>query len=173
MRKLSILGISVLLIIGAGLTVAASPSPSPAASPAASPSSGGATTTPATTPATGTAGSSSSWSAAVAPQVGLTGSIHVRELGDGTGRVDVRLVGLDRTAPWVIELTGGTPSNPNLGDMIAVRTGSSVARTGIDTIVLSLSKAEMTAFRNDRAKFGVVVSISDGTHESVASIPTA
>jgi len=171
MRKLSILGISVLLIIGAGLTVAASPSPSPAASPAASPSSGGATTTPATTPAT--AGSPSSWSATVAPQVGLTGSIHVRELGDGTGRVDVRLVGLDRTAPWVIELTGGTPSNPNLGDMIAVRSGSSVARTGIDTIVLSLSKAEMTAFRNDRAKFGVVVSISDGTHESVASIPTA
>jgi ABC-type transport system substrate-binding protein len=163
MRKLSIIGTIFVLLLGASMTVAASPAPSPSAP-------NGTTTAPSTASTTSTA---TTWSADLKPQTGVTGSVHFREASDGTGTVTLRLLGLARTAPWVVEIDGGSSTNPGIGPAIAVKSGSSVRRTGIDTLTIDLTKTEMRNFLRDLSKDGVIVAVSDGTHESVATLPAS
>jgi hypothetical protein len=162
MRKPAVLAAIAVLLFGAGVAVAQSPSPSPSSS-----SSSGATT-PSTT---STTSSTTSWSADLKPQTGVTGSVHFRENSDGTGTVTLRLLGLARSAPWVVEIDGGSLTNPGIGDRIAVKSGSSVRETGIDELTIDLTKTEMRDFLHDLSSDGVVVAVSDGTHESVATLP--
>jgi len=171
MRKLPVLAAVAVLLLGAGVAVAQSPSPTP------TPADSSGTTTPSTTtPSTTTPGSSStststtSWSADLKPQTGVTGSVHFHENSDGTGTVTLRLLGLARSAPWVVEVDGGSLTNPGIGDRIAVKSGGSVRETGIDELTIDLTKTEMRDFLHDLSRDGVIVSVSDGTHESVATL---
>jgi hypothetical protein len=171
MRRFSILGVLGVLVLGAGLAMAAGPSSSPAPSGSPAPTTTGSSSTSTGTNAATAA--QTSWSTDLRPLTGLSGSVHFRQNANGTGTVTLRLIGMVRAAPWVVEIDGGSATNPAIGDRVALRSGAGVARTGIDTLTIDLTKAEMQAFLHDLARDGVVVSVSDGVHESVASLPAS
>jgi len=175
MRKLSILGALVVLMVAASLTVAASPSPSsspaPTPAPSPSPTSGsGATTAPSTT-STAPSTTAPKWSADIHPIHKVWGVADVDQFTDGRGDLHLHLRGLDEKDQWTVSLQGGTIENPNADEQIAFLSGADVVRNGSDLLTVKLDPAQMDAFRKDRASDGVVVFVSDGTRQSAAEFP--
>lgn len=171
MRKLSILGTIAVLTLGAGMTLAASPAPA-TPSPSTSTGTGSSTTTPAPPSQASTQSApQTSWSATVRPLHAVTGSVGFRQEANGTGVVTLKLAGMSQEAAWFVDIDGGTAARPNESDEIAERSGADVIRTGRDTLSIRLTKAEMDAFLKDRSRVGIVVSISDGSRQSVATLP--
>jgi hypothetical protein len=159
MRKLSILAPVAVLTLGAGMTLAASP----ASSTPGSSSAAGAASTASTT--------ATSWSAKVRPLDAVTGGLTVSRATDGTGVLTLKLDGMRQDAAWSVDVEGGTAARPIETDEIAERSGADVVRTGTDTLTIHLTRAEMDAFVKDQAKSGIVVSISDGSRQAVATLP--
>ncbi len=172
MRKISIVSAAGLVVIAAGVAMAASPAPSPTAAPSPAPTTRPQATPSPTTPATPAAGAAAStWSAAIKPLTVTTGQATVVEGKNGGGTITIKLVGLLADVRWTVDVDGGTVAKPleAARHEIAFRAGLGVEKISSDTIRIHLTKAEMKAFLADRSSMGVVVLVSDGTNRSAAT----
>ncbi|HXI79186.1 MAG TPA: hypothetical protein VNM34_00065 [Verrucomicrobiae bacterium] len=86
----------------------------------------------------------------------------VVETANGGGTVTLRVSGLLDAQRWSVDIDGGTIALPNEAREIAFKTGVDVTRLTMDTVRISLSKTEMSAFMAARKSGGVVAVVSDG-----------
>jgi len=176
MRKFAGVAAVAALLLGATVVMAASPSPSaspsasprPSASPTARPSaSPSASPSTPSSPTTVKPAATNDFTTTVRP-ADITGTIKVHQNANGTGTVTFKLDELINETPWSIRLDRGTFAGANGQAVIAARTGEDVQHFANDSLLIHLTKAEMSDFRNALKKVGVVAFISDGTRLSVA-----
>ena len=138
----------------------AQPTATPSPSPSPSPSS-----SPTTSPTTTGNGTRTAFTGSVTPLV-LGGSARIEVGKDGRGLVLMKLTGLVDDETWSVDIDGGTVAVPNENAEIAERAGTRVTRLGTDGLRIVLSKAEVAALMHAAKHGGAVAVISDGTREA-------
>jgi hypothetical protein len=175
MRTIPILSGAALVLVAAGVTMAASPVTAPATAPATQPA-GAHPTAPAKSaaPAAAATPANGPWTAAVQPLNTTSGTATVVRAANGSGTITLKLTGLRPDARWTVDIDAGTLAGSRQISKaeIAQLSGSDLEKSA-GTVKVHLTAAQMKAFIRDRSSMGVFVLVSDGTNQSAATFTGA
>jgi hypothetical protein len=85
---------------------------------------------------------------------GLTGTVRVDEFSNGTGRIILRLRGLEPTSRWWLWVNGGNLKRIVAAHRFVYRTGTVPAHVTAATFYLRMTSHQMGAFLTDLRKDG-------------------
>jgi hypothetical protein len=183
MRKLGIAGGVAATVLGATVVMAAAPAPAATPTPAGEPvtktapvakSAPVTKSAPAATGATRApvAATANPWSADVMPLT-LQGNATFVKHGNGTGTLTMKMQGLDPLARWTVTIVlGGTGSFESRTSLFHW-TSSDIDRLGNGTLSVRLTKDEFASIAHARTADGLIILVSDGSRESLATFPKA